>query len=123
MTATTDLYGMGRGTAGAFIFLALAWSYSGRAWRSKGQLADMRQYDHWRDQADHWRDQAAATRDHRSAAAVMVAQDRGMNDARRLEVARVDLGSLSALGINRQFDECGRVAVPFRKRPRSRDAD
>ena len=26
MTATTDLYGMGRGTAGAFIFLALAWS-------------------------------------------------------------------------------------------------
>ena len=26
MTATTDLYGMGRGAAGAFIFLALAWS-------------------------------------------------------------------------------------------------
>ena len=26
MTATTDLYGMGRGTVGAFIFLALAWS-------------------------------------------------------------------------------------------------
>ena len=46
-----------------------------------------------------------------------------MNDARRLEIARVDLGSLSALGINRQFDECGRIAVPFRKRPRSRAAD